>query len=514
MRKHQVSSEALQLDEKRRETLEVFEVAIRDWHTLGLKKQNEVENRVKFDARHLKPEQLKLVKQAFADGSILTEKAFDELMKQGYLADGVTPPTEKKEYSLDSVSQAKLNKLSEKAIPKTGFIKKYIDVYSEVTDTPIAFLFWGAMVAIATVLGKNAYIPWETRRLYPNLWCVFLAPSGSRKGTGIDIPTRLLREIDPELLLPQTASEEGLTKALAEEGAEGGGGEGHDIGFVRWQEFSKILRTWRSKQSWQASQEFWINIWDNKETKKKLSGGEFNIPVTSISFLSACTPKTFSKFFTPEDLEGGFFGRIYLISCIKKDKYFPIPPSIESSDERKKAEGELIQQLKDIKTHFTGELSYKKFEDAFCHWAKETQKDHKPGFLDSFYSRIETHVMKLAVIYEAATTKKTEITEESFTLAVNAIEFLIASAYPLISEEIGLSEGEKEISRVAKYIQEKIEVRKSEVMQNLHISATYMDGIERTLEERELITVDKTRGERGPTRKTYFWSGNNRKPLA
>lgn len=418
----------------------------------------------------------------------------------------IPPSLEGKGYSVDTIKQKRLDKLLERAIPKEGFIKRYIDVFSEVTDTPKTFLWWGAMVAVATVLGKKAYIPWETRRLYPNLWCVFLAPSGSRKGTGIDIPTRLLEQIDPELLLPQVASEEGLTKALAEEE------EGRDEGFVRWQEFSKILKSWSSKQSWQASQEFWINIWDNKNWKKKLSGTEFKIPVTSISFLSACTPKTFSKFFTPEDLEGGFFGRVYLISCIEKEKYFPIPPSIESSDARKKAEGELIQQLKDIKTHFTGELSYKGFEDAFCYWAKETQKDHKPGFLDSFYSRIETHTMKLAMIYEAATTKKTEITEESFALAVNTIEFLIASAYPLVSEEIGLSEGEKEISRVAKYVQEKEEVPRSEVMQNLHLSAFYMDNIERTLEERELIIIDKEQGQRGPTRKIYSWSTNNRNP--
>lgn len=501
MRKHQVSSEALQLDEKRRETLEFFEAAVRDWHTLGLKRQNEVENRIKFDARHLKPEQLTLVKQAFINRGILIEKAFDELMKQGYLADGIPPP-EKKEYSLDAVNQAKLDKLLERAIPKKGFIRDYIDVFSEVTDAPIAFLFWGAMVAIATILGKNVYILWEARRLYPNIWAVFLAPSGSRKGTGIDIPTRLLRQIDPELLLPQVASEEGLTKALAVEDG------GHDIGFVRWQEFSKILKSWESKQSWQASQEFWINIWDNKETKKKLSGGEFNIPVTSVSFLSACTPKTFSAFFKPPDLEGGFFGRVYLITCIKKDKYFPIPPSIERKEE-KEEEGKLIKQLTDIKTYFTGELSYAGFEEAFCHWGKKTQKNHKEGFLDSFYSRIETHAMKLAMIYEAATTKKTEITEESFTLAVNVLEFLMASAYPLVSEEIGLSEREKETSRVAKYIQKKGEVRRSEVMQNLHHSAIEMDNIERTLEGRELIIISKEPSQRGPTRITYLWSSND-----
>jgi len=492
-------NQAMQVAEKRKETLEFFDLAVRDWDKMSLENQKRVLDRVKFDVADLRVEERELLKNKLAESGIVTEKGFDSLVKKGCETMGIPPP-EDKEYSLDSVSQTKLDKLLEKAIPKEGFIKNYIDTFSEVTDTPRIFLFWGAMVAVATVLGKNVYIPWEARRLYPNIWCVFLAPSGSRKGTGIDIPTRLLRKIDNELLLPQVASEEGLTTALAEEE------EGHNIGFVRWQEFSKILRSWLNRQSWQASQEFWIDLWDNKPLKKKLSGTEFNIPETSISFLSASTPKTFSTFFEPEDLEGGFFGRVYLISCLKKDKYFPIPPSIE----RKGGEDELITKLTEIKTYFKGELSYREFEDAFSHWAKEIQENHKLGLLDSFYSRIETHAMKLAMIYEAATTKKTDITKESFTYAVNALEFLIASAYPLVSEDIGLSQEEKRISRVAKYIQEKGEVRRSEIMQNLHLEAFNMDNIERTLLERELIDIDKESGQRGPTRKVYFWSSNDK----
>lgn len=502
-RDSKLGKDALQLAEKNKKTLQFFDLAVRDWNKMGIKSQTKVLDQIKFDVPLLRPEEQDLLRNKLTQAGIVTEKRFNDLVKRGSEILEI-PLVEDKKYSLDSINQAKLDELLEKAIPKEGFIRNYVDTYSDITDTPRIFLFWGAMVTVATVLGKNVYIPWEARRLYPNIWCVFLAPSGSRKGTGIDIPTRLLRKIDNELLLPQVASEEGLTKALAEEE------EGHEIGFVRWQEFSKILRSWVNRQSWQASQEFWIDLWDNKPLKKKLSGNEFNIPETSISFLSAATPKTFSIFFKPEDLEGGFFGRVYLISCLKKDKYFAIPPSIE----RKGGEDELITQLKDIKNYFKGETSYIKFEDAFCHWAKNTQQSHKQGFLDSFYSRIETHAMKLAMIYEAATSRQTEISPESFTYAVNALEFLIASAYPLISEEIGLSEREKRISRVEKYIYERTRVPRSDISKNLHIEAFDLDNIERTLIERESISVKEESGKRGPMRKIYFWSSNDKKPFA
>ncbi|RXG65923.1 hypothetical protein ES695_05575, partial [Candidatus Atribacteria bacterium 1244-E10-H5-B2] len=220
-----------------------------------------------------------------------------------------------KEIKLGEVDQKRLNNLLEKAIPDRGFLKDYIDIFSEITDTPKSFLFWGAMTTLSTVLGKNCYVNWETRRLYPNIWSVFLAPSGFRKGTAIDIPVKLLWEIDKDLLLPSIGSEEGLTKALSI-----GKSGGRETGFIRWQEFAKILKSWNTRGSWVASQEFFINLWDSKPFKKKLSQEEFIVGETAVSFLGACIPASFSKYFSIEDLELGFFGRVYLITCIEKEK--------------------------------------------------------------------------------------------------------------------------------------------------------------------------------------------------
>ncbi|GAH58202.1 unnamed protein product, partial [marine sediment metagenome] len=82
-----------------------------------------------------------------------------------------------KEVKLEEVSQEKLNALLEEAIPDRGFLRDYIDIFSEITDTPKSFLFWGAMTTLSTILGKNCFVDWDIRKLYPNIWSVFLAPS-------------------------------------------------------------------------------------------------------------------------------------------------------------------------------------------------------------------------------------------------------------------------------------------------------------------------------------------------
>jgi len=493
MKERGIDSEARQLEKKREETLEILELAARDWPKMDFKQKNGILSILKFDSKYLRPEDLEMVKKKFITAGMMSEKTFDGIVKKGRQLEGIPGPEE----ALEGVNQAKLDRLLEEAIPKEGFIKDYLDIFSRITDTPKIFLFWGAMVTVSTILGKNVWIPWEARELYPNIWCVFIAPSGFRKGTGIDIPTLLLRRVDSSLLLPQVGSEEGLTKALAEET------KGKDVGFVRWQEFSKILKGWSKTGSWQAPQEFWIDLWDNKPLRKKLSSGEFTIPVTAISFLSASTPKSFSKFFTPEDLEGGFFGRVYLITCLGKKRYFEIPPSIEKVADL----NGLVKKLHEIKESFKGDkLSYVRFEEAFRSWARKTQAEHESGFLDSFYSRIETHCMKLAMIYEAATTGKVEIREEGFNYAVKALKFLIASARPVVSEEIGISEDEKRTRKILAFIQEKGEVARTEVVRKFHVDAWHMDGIEKTLEDREEIEIEVGKPGRsgGRPKKIYF----------
>jgi len=383
-----------------------------------------------------------------------------------------------KEIKFGEVDQKRLDILLEKAIPEKGFLRDYIDTFSDITDTPKSFLFWGAMTTLATVLGKDVFVNWEIRRLYPNIWCVFLAPSGFRKGTGIDIPVKLLRGVDEDLLLPSIGTEEGLTKAL-DIGKTGG----RDTGFIRWQEFNKILKSWNTKGSWFASQEFFIDLWDSKPFRKKLSKDEFIVGETSISFLSACIPASFSKYFTPEDLDGGFFGRVYLITNIDKEKYLSLPPAIDESDIKG-----LVKKLEDIKSKYSGQAMGKEIiEEDFRDWALKTNKYREQGYLNSFFSRIETHCIKLAMIYEASLGGGNSISKEALYYAIRALNFLVESARPMISETIGLNEEQRLFRDILNYIRKKRIVKKSEVMNKFKIKSNQANEVEITLLERETI---------------------------
>ncbi|MBA7567022.1 hypothetical protein ES695_07320 [Candidatus Atribacteria bacterium 1244-E10-H5-B2] len=393
-----------------------------------------------------------------------------------------------KEIRLEEVDQKRLNNLLEKAIPDRGFLKDYIDIFSEITDTPKSFLFWGAMTTLSAILGKDCYVNWETRRLYPNIWSVFLAPSGFRKGTAIDIPVKLLWEIDKDLLLPSIGSEEGLTKALSI-----GKSGGRETGFIRWQEFAKILKGWNTRGSWVASQEFFINLWDSKPFKKKLSQEEFIVGETAVSFLGACIPASFSKHFSIEDLELGFFGRVYLITCIEKEKYIPIPLSVSEKDIKR-----LVKELEDIGDKYNDQfMSRELIEEDFIEWALKIYKNRERGYLNAFFSRIETHCIKLATIYEASLGGSNTISKEAFYYATRALNFLTESAKPMISETIGLSEEQRLIRDILIYIRKRKIVRRSELMKKFNLNSDQTYKIQSTLIERQSIKFAKKDPEKG-----------------
>jgi len=393
-----------------------------------------------------------------------------------------------KEVKSEEVSQERLNNLLEKAIPDRGFLRDYIDIFSEITDTPKAFLFWGAMTTLATVLGKGVFVDWDIRRLYPNIWCVFLAPSGFRKGTGIDIPVKLLWGVDKDLLLPSIGSEEGLTKALSISKTGG-----RETGFIRWQEFNKILKSWNTRGSWIASQDFFTDLWDSKPFKKKLSQEEFIVGETAVSFLSACVPASFSRYFNIEDLEFGFFGRVYLITCVEKEKYIPIPLAVSESDIKK-----LVKDLEDIGDKYSEQfMSRELIEEEFTEWALKIYKNREPGYLNAFFARIETHAIKLMMIYEASLGGGNSISKEAFVYATKALNFLTESARPMISETIGLSEEQRLIRDILIYIRKRKVVRRSELMKKFNLNSKQTYEIETTLRDRESIKIGKKPPEKG-----------------
>ncbi|MBA7496509.1 hypothetical protein ES702_07118 [subsurface metagenome] len=381
------------------------------------------------------------------------------------------------------IDQKRLDTLLKNAIPDHGFLRDYVNVFSEVTDCPESFLFWGAMVMMATILGKNMYIKYIAEKICPNIWCVFLADSGSRKGTGINLVASILSRLDSDLLLPTVASEEGLIRALDTSKTFG-----RDIGFIHWQEFATILKDWKKQNSWKTSKEFLMKVYDGAIIKKQLSKEEFNVRDIAINFIGACIPTSFNKYFTIEDLESGFFARVFLISVLENEKYYPLPGEVSDLSLNR-----LVRELKRIRDIYDErKMSYEAIKDKFDIWARGKRKEKESTRLKAFYARIETSCLKLSMIYHACLSGEKGndmISEEAFEYATKAMDFLIASGQVMVSEHIGISEDQRLTREVENYIRKRKKVFKADIFKKFKLQWKVLSDIEKTLIEKESIYI-------------------------
>jgi len=381
------------------------------------------------------------------------------------------------------IDQKKLDTLLENAIPDRGFLRDYVNVFSEATDCPKSFLFWGAMVLTATILGKNMYIKYIAEKIRPNIWCVFLADSGSRKGTGINLVIDLLSRVNIDLLLPTVASEEGLIRAL-----DTSKKSGRDIGFIHWQEFATILKDWKKQNSWKTSKEFLMKVYDGVIIKKQLSKEEFNVRDTAINFIGACIPMSFNKYFSLEDLESGFFARVFLISVLENEKYYPLPGEVSDLSLNR-----LVMKLKEIGDFYDErKMSYEAIEDKFSIWARGKRKEKESSHLKAFYARIETSCLKLSMIYHACLDGEKGndmISEEAFEYATKAMDFLIASGQVMVSEHVGVSEEQRLTKEIENYIRKRGKAYKRDIIEKFKLRWRALSDIENILIEKESIYI-------------------------
>ncbi|GAH52208.1 unnamed protein product, partial [marine sediment metagenome] len=86
--------------------------------------------------------------------------------------------------------------------------------------------------------------------------------------------------------------------------------------------------------------------------------------------------------------------------------------------------------------------------------------------------------------------QNTKLGKEALNYAINAINFLLASARLMVSEEIGLSEQQRQTLRIRNYIRSRKTVSRREVYRAFHLSKKDMTEIENTLVEAGYIYAD------------------------
>lgn len=302
------------------------------------------------------------------------------------------------------------------------FFSSYLQ-YVSGGEAPIAAHRWSALTALGALLERNIFLTHGHGLIHPNLYCMIIGESASRKSSAIKLPKNLLIAAGYKTLSAEKTSKEKYLADLAAHTEDGQdildrnlfgdvdesavtpsfvvADEANDFFGINNVEFLSILGS------------LWD--WSGKYENRIKTGKSDFIPNPTISILAGNTQTGFSAAFPPTIFGQGFFSRLLLVYVEPTGRKVTFP---KTPDPAEKAA--MVQLLQMIKMQAIGERTYTplamKLIDKIY---KSPCKIPDPRFA-SYYNRRLTHLLKLCLIVSAARMEN-QITE---TCVVQANTYL------------------------------------------------------------------------------------------
>ena len=296
------------------------------------------------------------------------------------------------------------------------FIEAYAD-YADVLEAPRAMHSMVATQIVASVLNRHGVtIPLGAFRSSLDLWIVLLSGSGHGRSTLVSLASPILEGAGLGDLV--RGAEWGSEPAFIQDMAE------HPNGLFVWGELSKALKQMNDPRFGGVKQ--WItDAYDNlrvPDERRYRKTGRQDTPAIIFTaaprtnILATSSEAWFFENLTQEDSAGGFIPRWLIVRSDGATKDIAIPQAPDPTKVEK-----LSQQLQTIAA-LRGVADIEAVTTQYEKWYSETRRRFEaqpnPGLAEAYFNRHRVHVLKLAVIYEAAAANQLRVSEASWSRAV------------------------------------------------------------------------------------------------
>jgi len=389
------------------------------------------------------------------------------------------------------------------AYPAGGFLQSAIEYATPLTEAVPHFHLSSALVTLSTVIGKNIFIQWGDKKLYPNLYvCLIGQSSISRKSTSANIQKRLLREFNKNLLLPDQYSAEKLISSLQKS----------PTGTFYIDEFGGFLQNCSNKSYLAGTIELLTELYECPPIfRRSLQSQEYEVESPCLSILATSTLDWLMKNIQEKDIRGGFFPRFlfFISNQTGQPIPFPPPPNLELRQDMILE----LQEISRIKGQATVSGSAKaRYEAWYIQNFNDLQKED--SILTGAFTRLTDYCVKIALLYELSATKGLEISEDSMIRAIRLIKYLKNSLRNLITKEMTFSKEMEKQKKVFDIINKKPRISGSELLRISHLTSKELRPVIETLIESEQIISEIHKSDGNKPTRTYsqriIQEGNSR----
>jgi len=365
-------------------------------------------------------------------------------------------------------------------LPSPGFVTDFVNL-GRGTESPTLFLVWGALWTLSAALNRCTWLEWYPKKLWPNLYVLFVAPAGlCKKSTPIDFGQALLEESEhyrPNSIfefensyrfVTTKASPSGVYMLLAP--SDKLFLDGPKI--ITAHRSSKLtlciseLATLLSKQQYMVGLVDDItNFYDCQDKGSVITRerGVEELENIYVTMAGAITPTGLEESIPPEALKGGLISRMIIAYQDMPTKIYPRPLKLAGyptiSDVAKKLAWISANCLGEY--HFTPEA-----EDAFSEWYAEWKSRIIAGDLSlrEDEHRRDTVLRKVSLLLRVAEYRPgNEITLENFLQAKKILDYTLALSSRMMAG-LGGNEFAKNLNRVKAYIEKKHSITREKLL--------------------------------------------------
>lgn len=191
----------------------------------------------------------------------------------------------------------------------------------EELESPISFWWWGGMAAISAVVKDQVWINRASvYNLYPNIYVMYHAESGLKKGPPVSMAKRLVQMVGNTRVISGRSSIQAILQDMGTAKTLPGGkiNNTDSAAFLVSSELSSSLV--EDKVATTILTDLYDRQYNVGEWRSLLKSGTFELKNPIITMLAATNEAHSSDFFARKDVQGGYFARTFIVYENKPNK--------------------------------------------------------------------------------------------------------------------------------------------------------------------------------------------------
>lgn len=391
---------------------------------------------------------------------------------------------------------------------RPSFVDRYVEWATRCTDSPKQYHIAGALTVLSIILSPHVQFPTLFGEFRLNLWFMILADTTrTRKTTAMQMAIKLAESVDPDCLLTNSGSVEGILNALPAR-------DGKSSIFFR-DEVSGLLMEASKKQYMSGVLESLTGFYDGMGEKRVLRKSVIQVEDPYFQILCGGVKTKTIELLDIEHISSGFLPRFMLVCGeTRPENIKPIGPPEQTSSNLRDS---LVEYLDRIHTDFSNKTNrgskmktrtpiqvqasqeaWERLRQLEGDTLKAALRSDNPDIFAPMYDRLKNSIIKVAVLLAAdrayAEGREVHLEVADIITAISYSSVWIESMHE-VARGIEDKPTKDEImrTRVERFIRGAEDgVQRGDVMRKFRLTANIMNEVESTLIQRGLIVAATT----------------------